>query len=101
MTQERPFLYTNVAICILLLIFFAYQALASGPIYTHPQPTQEEFRIIYTEKADARTTPKITVATTTPTFAPEKTGDIFINTSTGKVYIATGTADSGSFAIMN
>lgn len=83
------------------MIFYTYQALASGPIYTHPQPTQEEFRIIYTEKAEARTTPKITVATTTPTFAPEKTGDIFINTSTGKVYIATGTANSGSFAIMN
>ena len=101
MIEERPFLYTNVAICILLLIFFAYQALASGPIYTHPQPTQEEFRVLYTEKAEARTAPKIFTSTAIPSVAPEKIGDIFINTSTGKVYIATGTANSGDFAILN
>ena len=101
MSEERPFLYTNVGMCIILLILYTYQALASGPIYTHPQPVQEEFRIIYTEKAEARTSPKIFTSTAIPSVAPEKIGDIFINTSTGKVYIATGTANSGSFAILN
>jgi len=93
--------YIFCLLCIVFLIFYTVQALATGPVYTHPQPVQEEFRVLYTEKAEARTSPKIFTSTAVPSIAPEKTGDIFINTSTSKVYIATATASSGSWAILN
>lgn len=45
--------------------------------------------------------PSISMGTTPPAIIPVKIGDIYVNTSSGKVYIATGTANSGSFAILN
>lgn len=88
-------------ILVIALLLIGIPVFADGPAYRHEGKTQEEFQILYNEKADKRTTPKIYTSTSTPTFAPSKYGDIFVNTTSGKVYIASGTSNSGSWAILN
>lgn len=72
---------------------------ASCPLLAHGDPNDErEFQNVCQTIA---VQPSITIGTTAPTGSPGKIGNMFINTTSGKVYIATGTANSGSWAIMN
>lgn len=60
--------------------------------------SQRNFQNVYSA---INSKPSISSGAGVPALAPVKVGDIYINTSAGKVYIATGTANSGSYAILN
>lgn len=69
------------------------------PLLTHKDAAdQREFQNVY-QNINAK--PSTTIGAGAPTFAPRNFGDIFISTTTSKIYIATGTANSGSWAVIN
>lgn len=87
-------------IAFLLLFISSLCFAAAGPVYVHAPLENEEFKIIYNEKADAKSTPLVSSGSGAPSNSAKKVGDMYVDTSAAKVYVSTA-ANSTSWVALN
>ena len=82
-----------------LLFLLSIPCFAGGPVYTHGSPANEEFRIVYNEKADKSSVPFIFSGSGAPSVVAKKIGDIYVDTSNSKVYVSSAASATAWMAV--